>query len=104
LFLSCFSGEFSIHVNAEDGISTKKVGTYKGSGFFGELALMYNQPRAATIIAETDGSLWGMARDTFKRLVALSAYKKRSMHEDLLTRVPMLSALEVSSFTSTIDL
>jgi cAMP-dependent protein kinase regulator len=80
---------------SEDCTRTKKVGTYKDSGFFGELALMYNQPRAATVVAETDGSLWTMDRDTFKRLVAHSAHKKRSMHEDLLTRVPMLSALEV---------
>jgi len=35
-------------------------GAYKGTGAFGELALMYNCPRMATIIATTDGALWGM--------------------------------------------
>ncbi|CAG0913256.1 unnamed protein product [Notodromas monacha] len=88
-------GEYSIHVReSETCHKTKKVGTYNNAGFFGELALMYNQPRAATIVAETNGILWGMGRNTFKRLVAQSAYKKRSLHEGLLTRVPMLSALE----------
>lgn len=38
----------------------KKVGAYNSRGSFGELALMYNMPRAATIIATTNGTLWAM--------------------------------------------
>ena len=38
----------------------KCVGAYDGQGSFGELALMYNMPRAATIIATSDGLLWAM--------------------------------------------
>lgn len=39
-----------------------------GDGFFqsfGELALMYNKPRAATITARTDGVLWALERKAF---------------------------------------
>ena len=36
------------------------VGAYDGKGSFGELALMYNMPRAATIVATTEGVLWAM--------------------------------------------
>ena len=36
------------------------MGSYNDNGSFGELALMYNQPRAATIIASTPGVLWAM--------------------------------------------
>ncbi len=38
----------------------KKVGAYDSSGSFGELALMYNMPRAATIVATSEGTLWAM--------------------------------------------
>jgi hypothetical protein len=43
-----------------------KVGSYDGSGFFGELALMYNMPRAATIKARTGGVLWSLVRFSLK--------------------------------------
>lgn len=36
------------------------MGKYENTGSFGELALMYNMPRAATIIATSEGSLWAM--------------------------------------------
>ena len=36
------------------------VGQYDNKGSFGELALMYNTPRAATIVAKEEGALWGM--------------------------------------------
>lgn len=36
------------------------VGQYDNKGSFGELALMYNTPRAATIIAKEEGALWGL--------------------------------------------
>lgn len=42
-----------------DGIE-KTVGAYDNRGSFGELALMYNTPRAATIIATSVGALWCM--------------------------------------------
>ena len=40
----------------------KKVGAYDSAGSFGELALMYNMPRAATIVATSHGTLWAMVR------------------------------------------
>jgi len=48
------SGNYDIFVGG------KKYGVYKDSGSFGELALMYNQPRAATITATSPGTLWAM--------------------------------------------
>ena len=32
---------------------------------FGELALMYSKPRAATIVAREDSSVWYIDRDTY---------------------------------------
>ena len=73
-----------------------KVGQYNDSGFFGELALMYNMPRAATIQASVDGTLWALDRQTFRRIVLRSAFHKRKMYEALIENVPLLSALSVS--------
>lgn len=43
-------------------VSGNCVGQYNNKGSFGELALMYNTPRAATIIATQEGALWGLVR------------------------------------------
>lgn len=69
------------------------VFTYENSGNFGELALMYNMPRAATIKALTEGRLWAMDRQTFRRIVLKTAFKKRRMYEGLIAKVPMLQEL-----------
>lgn len=72
----------------------KHIHTYDNSGSFGELALLYNMPRAATIKAITEGSLWAMDRLTFRRILLKSAFKKRKMYEALIESVPMLKALQ----------
>jgi len=38
----------------------------KERNFFGELALLYDVPRAATVIASSDVVAWGLDRVTFK--------------------------------------
>uniref|UniRef100_T1E240 cAMP-dependent protein kinase type II regulatory subunit n=1 Tax=Psorophora albipes TaxID=869069 RepID=T1E240_9DIPT len=84
------SGVYKAYV----GEDLKHIHTYNGSGSFGELALLYNMPRAATIQAETDGQLWAMDRQTFRRILLKSAFRKRKMYEALLDAVPMLKTLQ----------
>ncbi|BES90294.1 camp-dependent protein kinase [Nesidiocoris tenuis] len=86
------SGTFEAYIKVEG--ADKLIHTYHGSGSFGELALLYNMPRAATIIAGSIGSLWAMDRQTFRRIVLKSAFKKRKMYEALIDCVPMLKALQ----------
>ncbi|XP_016968021.1 cAMP-dependent protein kinase type II regulatory subunit isoform X1 [Drosophila biarmipes] len=82
------SGVYKVFIN------DKHINTYNHTGLFGELALLYNMPRAATVQAETSGLLWAMDRQTFRRILLKSAFRKRKMYEELLNSVPMLKALQ----------
>lgn len=42
-------------------------------GSFGELALIYGTPRAATVKAKTDLKLWGIDRDSYRRILMVRA-------------------------------
>ena len=96
-------GEFNIHIHPSgalqpgpDGMGNK-VATIGPGGSFGELALMYNAPRAATVVsaAGSKGStLWQLDRVTFRRIIMDSASQKRKMYEGFLQEVPLLSSLK----------
>uniref|UniRef100_A0A8C2F293 cAMP-dependent protein kinase type II-alpha regulatory subunit n=1 Tax=Cyprinus carpio TaxID=7962 RepID=A0A8C2F293_CYPCA len=94
-------GVYDIMVQ-KDGVGCC-VGQYDNKGSFGELALMYNTPRAATIIAKEDGALWGLDRATFRRLVVKNNAKKRRMYETFIESVPLLKSLELSERMKIVD-
>lgn len=71
-----------------------RVGNVQAGGSFGELALMYNAPRAATIVsAEAGCTLWALDRVTFRRILMESTFARRRMYESFLEEVPLLSSL-----------
>lgn len=77
-----------------DGLG-QKVGSIGPGGSFGELALMYNAPRAATIVStDPKSTLWALDRITFRRILMDSAFQRRRMYEAFLEDVPLLSSLE----------
>ena len=61
---------------------------------FGELALLYNAPRAATITAKSDVVLWELDRDTFNHIVKDAAQRKREKYEDFLSSVQILHSVD----------
>lgn len=52
----------------------RSVGQYDNRGSFGELALMYNTPRAATIVATSEGALWGLVSEKNGCLLGLGSW------------------------------
>jgi hypothetical protein len=56
-------------------VGDKPVKQYAVGGAFGELALMYNCPRAATVKCMEPGSLWALDRTTF-RSILMSVHKE----------------------------
>ncbi|XP_047242625.1 cAMP-dependent protein kinase type II-beta regulatory subunit isoform X2 [Girardinichthys multiradiatus] len=95
------SGTFNIFVKLEG--MEKLVGSYDNKGSFGELALMYNTPRAATIIATSPGALWCLDRLTFRRIIVKNNAKKRKMYEAFIETLPLLTSLEVSERMKVVD-
>ncbi|XP_059581543.1 cAMP-dependent protein kinase type II-beta regulatory subunit [Alligator mississippiensis] len=94
-------GTYDIYVKC-DGVG-RCVGTYDNRGSFGELALMYNTPRAATIIATSPGAVWGLDRLTFRRIIVKNNAKKRRMYENFIESLPFLKSLEVSERLKVVD-
>jgi cAMP-dependent protein kinase regulator len=67
---------------------------YQPGGSFGELALLYNAPRAATIIADEDAILFSLDRQTFNHIVKDAAARKREKYEEFLKSVKLLSNMD----------
>ena len=85
-------GVFDIFVS-KDGNPPVKVTTVTDGGNFGELALMYNCPRAATVTATSPAVLWAMDRLSFRRILIEMQSSRRDMHEHFIDRVPLLQNL-----------
>ena len=69
------------------------VASYGEGGAFGELAIMYNAPRAASCIARTDVRLWALDRISFKILAMQTALARRDEYQGFLSEVPLLASL-----------
>jgi cAMP-dependent protein kinase regulator len=67
---------------------------YQAGEGFGELALLYNAPRAASIKAKTDCVVWKLDRDTFNHIVKDAAAKKREKFENFLSSVKILQSMD----------
>ena len=86
----------------QDG-EEKYLKTYVPGESFGELALLYNAPRAATIKAKTDCVLWVLDRETFNNIVKEAAQKKREKYEAFLKKVDILSTIDSYELTQISD-
>lgn len=70
------------------------VKTCQTNDVFGELALLYNCPRAATVKSKEQGVLWQLDRETFNAIVKEAAQKKRQRYDAFLAKVPLLSSMD----------
>lgn len=69
------------------------IHTYGPGGAFGELALMYNAPRAATCRAASDCRLYALGRKVFKVILMKTSNEKRSQTKSILQNVDILKQL-----------
>ncbi|KAL3811182.1 hypothetical protein ACHAXA_002746 [Cyclostephanos tholiformis] len=88
--------EGSVNVFIESHESTggsKLVKTCANGDSFGELALMYNAPRAATCIASGHVRLWALDRVSFNVILIKTSMDKRKRTKDFLMKIPIFSQL-----------
>mmetsp|Transcript_70718 Transcript_70718/g.160622 ORF Transcript_70718/g.160622 Transcript_70718/m.160622 type:complete len:453 (-) Transcript_70718:125-1483(-) len=72
----------------------KMVKTCSAGDVFGELALLYNCPRAASVVSTEKTQLWELDRETFNRIVKDAAAKKRTTYTDFLKKVPLFTNID----------
>ena len=72
----------------------KLVKEYQEGDVFGELALLYNTPRAATIISQEESLLWSLDRECFNHIVKEATIKKREKYNEFLLKVSVLQEMD----------
>jgi len=88
-FYVCDAGHLDVY-KPQDGKMEKLLGVHIGHGqSFGELALMYNTSRAATLVAHTDTKLWRIHRDVYKEIAIHYKYVRQQRNVELIKKVKL---------------
>jgi serine/threonine protein phosphatase PrpC/CRP-like cAMP-binding protein len=108
-------GTFEVRILGEgeedDGAGGALIHVYEGSvgkhvhPCFGELALMYSAPRSASIIARTDGHLWGLHRSAFRQVLAQAQGTRKELSKTL-AKLPLFQNLtehEINKLAAAFD-
>lgn len=80
-----------VEVVREDDGAERSVATLRSGQFFGEMAVLRDEPRTATVRALTDASLLAMPADTFRGIVAQSLSTTANFDQLMETRFAELS-------------
>jgi len=96
-FYTVQSGSFDITVNGQ------KVAFAAAGSCFGELALLYNCPRAASVIACGPASVWALDRLSFRHILAHASASGKSEIKKSLRGVEMLRSLTDAQVTRLAD-
>lgn len=87
-------GSFDILIPDEDSQDEFTMVASRGPGqCFGELALMYNAPRAATVTATEKSAVWVIDRFTFRRIAQDLGENKLQEYVEFLSNVELLQPL-----------
>jgi hypothetical protein len=81
------SGSLDIYVRGAAGVESKVDSQLGVGSAFGELALMYNTPRAASIKATTKCVLWKIHRKSFREIVIYYKYQRNKTYIEFLKNV-----------------
>ncbi len=85
------SGSLDIYVKNASGVEAR-VGSPLGPGsYFGELALMYNTPRAASIKASSDCVIWAIDRASYRGIVVYYKFLRNKQYMEFLRNVEIMN-------------
>lgn len=88
------SGELDCFKEFTKGAERTYLKTYKPGESFGELSLLYNVPRQASIQAKTNCVLWSLDRETFSNIVQTSVVSKREKYDEFLKKVKLFKGMD----------
>lgn len=80
--------------NVTFAVDGNHVGQCSRGATFGELALLYDSPRAATCLANSDCKLWSVDQRTFRHMLANSNASQQKDVLEVLKKVKFLADLE----------
>lgn len=91
------SGTFAVDVSG-------KLVAERGPGTsFGDLSLMYNTPRSASVKATSDAVVWALDRASFRRVLVSNAVRRRAAIYELLAASPLLGPLPPATIRALAD-
>ncbi|KAH8352916.1 hypothetical protein KR084_007284 [Drosophila pseudotakahashii] len=97
-----------IYVSAEGQYDVYRggtlVATFGPATVFGELAILYNAPRQASIQAATDARVWKITRETFRAIMQISGSREREENLQFLRSAPFLQEFDQSLLLKVVDL
>lgn len=73
-----------------DGVSSTDVHLKSGCSF-GELALLYDSPRSATLKCAKECTLWVLPRNSFKHVMACAFKQRIKEYSDLIGKIPAIA-------------
>jgi len=85
---------------------TEKTATIGKGRSFGEVSLMFNSPRTATIVAITPVVLYALSRPAFRSILIEESIQQRARYEGFLKNVPLFKDLnnyEISRFADALE-
>lgn len=92
-FYVVHNGKFAVSVKRPGAEESEIVLECSAGSSFGELALLYNAPRAATVVSVGEGSLCALDRDSFRMMLVTSENTKKNRWEGFLSEVDLFKVL-----------
>ena len=92
-FFCIDKGIVEIFIDSPSSGERNLVKTCENGDSFGELAIMYNAPRAASCIAKGDVQLWALDRVSFNVILMKTAISNRTAMKEVLLKIPVFAQL-----------
>mmetsp|Transcript_51586 Transcript_51586/g.116712 ORF Transcript_51586/g.116712 Transcript_51586/m.116712 type:complete len:336 (-) Transcript_51586:148-1155(-) len=97
------SGTYDIWVQRKADMPPERVMVATDGMSFGELALMYNVPRAATVQCVEAGCLWCLEREVFQMMLVTAENSKKTEFEDFLRGLDLFSDMNAYELSKLSD-
>lgn len=96
-------GGFDVLIQKTGEAEPSKVAHFGPGGSFGELALMYNRPRTATVKASENSAVWALSRAQYRSIILAKAAKEKTAMNRFLKNVGLFSFVPSTTLSRVAD-